>query len=201
MMSKNNLFLFGALLFLYQIVMAQQAILYGTIKSNTNQLIDGLSVEYKKIGAISDKQGNYLITLPANKDLSVSFSHLAYENQIHIIKLKEGEKRNFDLVFEPQIRVISEVELIDDALREQNITSIDKKNLEVITGPTGGVEGLISTLAGVSTKNEMSSQYSVRGGNYDENLVYGLYNGYYTFSDISDSHPMAILNNNIPGIK
>lgn len=172
MMSKNNLFLFGALLFLYQIVMAQQAILYGTVKSNTNQLIDGLSVEYKKIGAISDKQGNYLITLPANKDLSVSFSHLAYENQIHIIKLKEGEKRNFDLVFEPQIRVISEVELIDDALREQNITSIDKKNLEVITGPTGGVEGLISTLAGVSTKNEMSSQYSVRGGNYDENLVY-----------------------------
>ena len=71
--------------------MAQQAILYGTVKSNTNQLIDGLSVEYKKIGAISDKQGNYLIT-SANKDLSVSFSHLAMKIKFILLSLKKEKK-------------------------------------------------------------------------------------------------------------
>ena len=86
--------------------------------------------------------------------------------------LYEGENRNLDLLFDEDIKQISEVDLVDDALRFQNVTTIDKKNLNVITGPTGGVEALISTLAGVSSKNEMSSQYSVRGGNFDENLVY-----------------------------
>ena len=67
-------------------------------------------------------------------------------------------------MFDEDVKQISEVDLVDDALRSQNVTTIDKKNLNIITGPAGGVEGLISTLAGVSSKNEMSSQYSVRGG-------------------------------------
>ena len=75
--------------------------------------------------------------------------------------LNEGEIRNLDLLFDEDVKQISEVDLVDDALRFQNVTTIDKKNLNVITGPTGGVEALISTLAGVSSKNEMSSQYSV----------------------------------------
>ena len=50
---------------------------------------------------------------------------------------------------------------------------IDPKYLTSITDAgTGGVEALIKTLPGVSTNNELSSQYSVRGGNFDENLVY-----------------------------
>ncbi|GIR13423.1 MAG: hypothetical protein CM15mP23_19980 [Cryomorphaceae bacterium] len=66
--------------------------------------------------------------------------------------LNEGEVRNLDLLFDEDIKQISEVDLVDDALRFQNVTTIDKKNLNVITGPTGSVEGLISTLAGVSSK-------------------------------------------------
>ena len=174
MMCKKNplLYLLGIFLFVFQVSSAQEATLFGTVKSKKEIAIEGLSLEYKKIGAISDDGGKYLINLPANKELTIVFSHLAFQNQVHKITLKEGEKRNLDLLFDAEVRVISEVELVDDALREQNITAIDKKNLDLITGLTGGVEGLISTLAGVSTKNEMSSQYSVRGGNYDENLVY-----------------------------
>ena len=59
---------------------------------------------------------------------------------------------------EDKYDTISEVELIDEVLRNQNVTTLDKKNINVITGPTGGVEGLISTLAGVSTKNEIVYQ-------------------------------------------
>ena len=173
MFKKNLLLLVFSTSFLFsEYTLAQQATLLGTVKSKQEIAIDGLSVEYKKIGTISDSDGQYLIKLPANIELSIVFSHLAFKNQVHNMTLNEGEIRNLDLLFDEDVKQISEVDLVDDALRSQNITTIDKKNLNVITGPTGGVEGLISTLAGVSSKNEMSSQYSVRGGNYDENLVY-----------------------------
>jgi len=174
MMCKKNpiVLLLGLFLLLSEVSLAQEATLFGTVKSKKDIAIEGLSVEYKNTGAISDPEGKYIINLPANKELSIVFSHLSFQNQIHKITLKEGEKRNLDLLFDAEVTIISEVELVDDALRDQNITTIDKKNLDVITGPTGGVEGLITTLGGVSSKNEMSSQYSVRGGNYDENLVY-----------------------------
>ena len=173
MFKKNLLLIVFSISFLFsEYTLAQQATLYGTVKSKQEIAIDGLSVEYKKIGTISDSDGQYLIKLPANIELSIVFSHLAFQNQVHNMTLNEGEVRNLDLLFDEDVKQISEVDLVDDALRSQNITTIDKKNLNIITGPAGGVEGLISTLAGVSSKNEMSSQYSVRGGNYDENLVY-----------------------------
>jgi len=166
------LFVLGLFLTLTKLSFAQESTLFGVLKSQDGVVVEGFSIEYKNTGTISDLEGKYSIVLPANKKLSLVFSHLSYKSQVHEIILKEGEKRKLDLVFSPNLNVISEVDLVEDALREQNITRIDKKNLEIVTGPTGGVEGLIATLGGVSSKNEMSSEYSVRGGNYDENLVY-----------------------------
>lgn len=167
-----SLIVFGFFLSLTTLSFAQEASVYGVLKNIDGIPVEGFSVEYKNMGTISDSIGIYRIELPANEKLSLVFSHLSYKSQVHEIILKEGEERNFDLVFSPNLNVISEVELVEDALREQIVTRIDKKNLGFVSGPTGGVEGLIATLGGVSTKNEMSSEYSVRGGNYDENLVY-----------------------------
>ena len=151
---------------------AQTARVFGTVKDMDSKVLEGVSVEYKRIGAITDSKGSYTLDLPSNKKVSLVFSHLAYENQVHTFELTPGEQKVFDIVLNSDITQIAEVELVDEGLRDQNVTTLDKKNLNVVSGPTGGVEGLISTLAGVSTKNEMSSQYSVRGGNFDENLVY-----------------------------
>ena len=49
---------------------------------------------------------------------------------------------------------------------------IDPKTLEKLPTTSGGIEGIIKLLPGISSNNELSSQYSVRGGNYDENLIY-----------------------------
>jgi hypothetical protein len=173
-MLKNNptIYLLGFFLLISQLLFAQEAVVFGLLKDEKQGVIEGVSIEYMQYGAISKLDGTYSLVVPANKEVELVFSHLGYVNQVHRITLKEGEQKELNLVFKAEVTVISEVELIDDAKREQNITTIDKKNLEVITGPTGGVEGLISTLAGVTTKNELSSQYSVRGGNFDENLVY-----------------------------
>ena len=173
-MYKSRLRIVSLVVFLLfvQTLAAQTTRIFGFVKDQNNQLVEGLSVEYKRFGAITDATGFYSINVPSGKKVSLVFSHLSYVNQIHSFELSDGEQKSFDLVLSSDINQISEVELVDEGLRNQNVTTLDKKNLNIITGPTGGVEGLISTLAGVSTKNEMSSQYSVRGGNFDENLVY-----------------------------
>jgi len=173
MLKLNSIhYIIGFLILFSQSILAQNSKLYGAISSDNGKPIEGVTVESGKKGTISDQNGYYLIELQANKDLKLVFSHLSYVNQIHKIKLSTGKDKKLDIQLQTEVNIISDVDVIDEFEREQNITTIDKKNLEVITGPTGGVEGLISTLAGVTTKNELSSQYSVRGGNYDENLVY-----------------------------
>ena len=68
--------------------------------------------------------------------------------------------------------LMKEVEVKSFAKQGSSMNKIDIGNLDLMSGVNGGVEGLISTQAGVSNRNELSNQYNVRGGNYDENSVY-----------------------------
>ena len=101
--------------------------LFWYCKSKQEIAIDGLSVEYKKIGTISDSDGQYLIKLPANIELSIVFSHLAFKNQVHKMILNEGEIEKFRPLFDEDVKQISEVDLVDDALRFQNVTQLIKR--------------------------------------------------------------------------
>ena len=73
---------------------------------------------------------------------------------------------------------LDEVEVESQRTREEG-TSVKGKDIRFTTGAEGSVEGVVKTFAGVSSRNEMSSQYNVRGGNFDENLVY--INGFEVF--------------------
>jgi hypothetical protein len=66
---------------------------------------------------------------------------------------------------------LDEVEVESQRTREEG-TIVKGKDIRFTTGAEGSVEGVVKTFAGVSSRNEMSSQYNVRGGNFDENLVY-----------------------------
>lgn len=74
--------------------------------------------------------------------------------------------------------MLNEVEVHSQRIEEEG-TRVSGKDIEFTTGAEGGVEGVVKTFAGVSSRNEMSSQYNVRGGNFDENLVY--INGFEVF--------------------
>ena len=173
-MYKISLKLVALFFFLLvsQLLLGQSVRVFGVVSNQNDEVVEGVSIEYKRNGTITDAKGYYSITIPSGKKSSLVFTHLSYENQVINFPSSLNNEHRFDITLKKEITQISEVELIDEVLRNQNVTTLDKKNINVITGPTGGVEGLISTLAGVSTKNEMSSQYSVRGGNFDENLVY-----------------------------
>ncbi len=173
-MYKISLKIVALLFFLLvsQLLLGQSVRVFGFVSNQNHEVVEGVSIEHKRNGTITDAKGYYSITIPGGKKSSLVFAHLSYENQVIDFPSSLNNEHRFDITLKKEITQISEVELIDEVLRNQNVTTLDKKNINVITGPTGGVEGLISTLAGVSTKNEMSSQYSVRGGNFDENLVY-----------------------------
>ncbi|HEX7411831.1 MAG TPA: TonB-dependent receptor, partial [Bacteroidales bacterium] len=123
-------------------------------------------------GASSDAKGNFELTIPANKDVSVLITSIGYYNETINLRLAPGEKRTIARSLRESTTVLSDVVVEDQQLRTTNLSRINPKNAEIIPSVSGGIEALIKTLPGVSSNNELSSQYSVRGGNYDENLVY-----------------------------
>ena len=70
------------------------------------------------------------------------------------------------------VTVLGPIDLEDKSDREDEVISIGEKEIEFNVGPNQGVENLVKTMPGVTSTNEFSSQYNVRGGNFDENLVY-----------------------------
>ena len=76
--------------------------------------------------------------------------------------------------------------------RENTMEALDPKNLKYIPSPNGSFEAAIKTLMGVSSNNELSSQYNVRGGSFDENLVY--------VNDIEIYRPFLIRSGNQEGL-
>ena len=88
--KKHPLLFFLAIFFVFEgSVYAQKAMLYGVLKDNSGVVIEGLNVEHKNLGTITDKEGKYALTLPAKEKIRVVFSHLSYKTQIHELILTE----------------------------------------------------------------------------------------------------------------
>lgn len=123
-------------------------------------------------GSSTDSIGGYSLSVPANTDIKLNFSHIQYESQTFELNLKPGEVRVIDRVLALKENIITEATVRDDANRLNTMQRVDPKLATVIPTASGGIEAVLKTFPGVSSNNELSSQYNVRGGNYDENLVY-----------------------------
>ncbi len=123
-------------------------------------------------GSVSDRNGNYALVVEAGKELDVDFSFIGYQPRRFTINLRPGETREFNVGLSFSARELQGVEVTDQQIRNYNYVRLDPKDVKLIPTLTGGIEAMLKTLPGVSSSNELSSQYSVRGGNFDENLVY-----------------------------
>lgn len=123
-------------------------------------------------GAVSDKKGEYELTVPADKSIKLVFSFVGFERQEFDIELVEGEVKIINTVMVETSEMLPGAVIEDERIRNTNLQRIDPKEVTSIPSITGTVESLVKTLPGVASNNELSSQYSVRGGNFDENLVY-----------------------------
>ncbi len=146
----------------------------GKIKDENNKVLElvNVSIMGKPGGAVSDKRGNFELKIPAGENLIVVFSFVGFENREYTLNLAPGQTEVIDAVMVGSAEMLPDIVIQDERIRNTNLQRIDPKEVAVIPSITGTVESLIKTLPGVSSNNELSSQYSVRGGNFDENLVY-----------------------------
>lgn len=124
------------------------------------------------IGSTTNQKGEFGFSVPANKELEIAISYIGYATKLYKITLKANEVREINFSLIGSKTTLKEIEIREDNSRSEGITRIKTEWAKNVVGPTSGIEGLIKTFEGVSSSNELSSQYSVRGGNYDENLVY-----------------------------
>lgn len=153
---------------------AQTAVITGVIlDSNTSALAD-VSISIGAIGTTSDTTGFYLLEIPADQEVTITFSHIGHKNIIlKNVILSTNETFEFNPVFKKEVTQIDEITVSPSGSRKvEAITTLTPEVIRRIPGANAGVENILKLLPGVSSSNELSTQYSVRGGNFDENLVY-----------------------------
>ncbi len=171
---KNKTLLFLTVLFLISLSsLSQTAVLKGVILGEDNFPIQGANITYNALGVQSDENGVYQLNIPANQDINITISHIGLKDMQFKINLEENQEYELNPVLKTDVEQISEVVISGREKKiVEGITTLDPETIRNTPSANAGVEGLLKSLPGVSSNNELSTQYSVRGGNFDENLVY-----------------------------
>ncbi|OYU83087.1 MAG: TonB-dependent receptor [Flavobacterium sp. BFFFF2] len=167
-----SIFIF--ILFLKTGLFAQsnEAVITGVIFDADNHPLSNVQIVVNKRSATSNEAGFYQIRLPANEQVKVVFQHELYKKITANFYLKPGERMEFHPKMDADAEQLSDVVITNSRHRVQGIVTFSPDVVRKIPGANAGVENLLKSLAGVNSNNELSTQYAVRGGNYDENLVY-----------------------------
>jgi hypothetical protein len=153
---------------------SQSATIRGVILDASNQPIENVNIRASSgSGTASNNNGFYEIKIPADVEVTIEYTHLGHKRIVQKFKLKNGQELEFNPVMLVEAEQIATV-VINTNTRQSvdGITSISPETIRTIKGAQPGVENILKTLPGVNISNELSTQYSVRGGNFDENLVY-----------------------------
>ncbi|MBK7965957.1 MAG: carboxypeptidase-like regulatory domain-containing protein [Bacteroidetes bacterium] len=153
---------------------AQDATVHGVVRDSLGKALEAVSISIngEPGGTISDQRGKYEIKIPPYRDITLIFSFLGFAPEKKILRLNPGEDKTLD------IRLISTAidfkSITVEAVRpgDLTITRIEPRTIEQLPNVSGNFESFLKTMPGVVSNNELSSNYSVRGGSFDENLVY-----------------------------
>ncbi len=162
------------ILVISQITFSQNGIVRGVVLDQANMPIKDVNIYVSSgEGSATNKNGFYEIKLIANTEVSVTFTHISHKPIEAKFRLKNGQEIEYNPVMKTDIAQIETV-VINSNTRQsvEGVTTINPKLIRTIKGAQPGIENILKTLPGVNISNELSTQYSVRGGNFDENLVY-----------------------------
>lgn len=169
---KKTFFIFFFLI-VTSFVFAQKARIKGVILNDNNQPIENVSVISSNQSTKTNKNGFYILEIESNKEVVITFSHLNFKKSTYKVNLKTNE----DFELNPKLSIKEDI-IEEVVINTKNRKDFDGKTMispvviRRIPGANAGVENIIKTLPGVYSNNELSTSYAVRGGNYDENLVY-----------------------------
>ncbi len=154
---------------------AQKVTIKGKVTDNNNNAIEiaNIKVEGKAIGTVTDLKGNYILTCESSDSLVIVYSMLGYQTRKKSLS-NPKDTVILNVKLPPMDYTLEGVEIVDEQRQLGSTHQIKlPEQMRLLPDVSGnGVESLISTQAGVSSHSELSSQYNVRGGNFDENSVY-----------------------------
>jgi hypothetical protein len=152
---------------------SKTATVNGLIVDENDKPLSNISISMlgKNTGIVSSDSGRFNLKVPAQKAFALLFSATGYTSQQKNFYLSTNEVETVTIRLMLTSATLDEVIITDDKSRtEPGLIKINPKNSIQMPSTTGGVEAMIKVLVG--SNNELSSQYNVRGGNYDENLIY-----------------------------
>ena len=147
---------------------------YGKVTDEMGHPIEMANVVVPEllVGYTTNTRGYYELSLLSDSTWTIHFSYIGYEQKHVSVRLKAGEKRKVDIMLHSTATVLPDAVISDRAVEASSLTRLNAKQATLLPSIGGGIETLIKTLPGVVSNNELSSQYRVRGGNFDENLIY-----------------------------
>lgn len=151
-----------------------QVKIHGKVTDADNSPMEFVTVRVAgtAIGTTTGLEGEYQLSAAQQDTIKLVFTCIGYkEVERQLIDAKGDQTVNVRMYLSS--KELSEVEVTEFKKQTGSLQSIDAGSYKLSPDVSGGsIESLITTMAGVSSSNEMSSQYSVRGGSYDENSVY-----------------------------
>jgi hypothetical protein len=153
----------------------QQTVIKGIVSDSAGIPVEkaGITIRSTTIGTYSDRDGRFVLSVPQGmKEMIIDFSFVGYRPESKSISSGPGEV-SIEIALYPEVTDLGEVRVSSERKTEGiTMLRIPVSEFSHLPSPSGGFEGLLKTMPGVNSNNELSSQYSVRGGSYDENLVY-----------------------------
>lgn len=153
---------------------AQTFTLSGRVIDENNDPVEFASVSCPKQGkmTMTSLKGDYSLQLQSADSVEIRFSMVGYKTKVRILRRPRG-KQTMQVVLHSSDNALSEVTITGKRIETGQTQELSKEHLKSMPSTTGNaVEEMIQSQAGVSTHSELSSQYNVRGGSFDENSVY-----------------------------
>lgn len=162
------------LLFAVQTALYAQVTIHGKVIDQDNQPVEFATVRIAgtAVGTNTGLEGDYTLTTHRQDTINVIFSCIGYEEIKRQLLDAEGDV-TLNVRMRQDSKLLNEIEVTEFRKQTGQMQTLDTDSYKLAPDVSGnGIESLITTMAGVNSNNEMSSQYSVRGGTYDENSVY-----------------------------
>ncbi len=160
----------------YQSSCAQNGLIFGTVTEGGGKPVELATIQIKETQKTveSNTNGDFSISVPSKRSLTLRVVRVGFRNlELKIDPLEPNEQRKLNLILQQTEQ--KTVEIRDKRLRDEQMLRTNIEQFKLLPTATGNLESVLPSIAlGTSSGSggELTSQYQVRGGNYDENLVY-----------------------------
>ena len=171
---KQKLFIMTICLIATLKMMAQEFTLQGRVTDDDNNPVElaTVSVASQDKVAFTSLRGEFSMHLHSADSVAVKFSMIGYKTKVRVLRRPRG-KQTLQVILHADATMLDDVNVTGEKIQSDQTQEIKVKDIRMAPSASGnGVEGIIQQQAGVSTHSELSSQYNVRGGAFDENSVY-----------------------------